>query len=266
MEDPEPLGPEDPAAAAAAAAAGNNNPHDEHPEELTAEEAMERMLQAQEEAEENEGPFDENRGEHGGAMDGDDDNFGPDNDPDNDDHNIHANMNFMNINAPPKERPITYVQASFLAAFCLVYYAFRSRQQWYLALVFLSSSKWAYIVLGNALVAFFRSKMQGCLAILQRVSACCCHVPTAARLTLSLQLTSAPASISIFTMVSEPSCVAMKSDVRLSCSNHELAAVICCSHPHLVFAVDIGALVNQRLDSALMAFFHGKMQGCLAIL
>ncbi|KAL3907418.1 MAG: hypothetical protein SGILL_008884 [Bacillariaceae sp.] len=59
--------------------------------------------------------------------------------------NIHHDQN--------KENPISYVNASFLAAFALVFYAFRTRQQWYLALVFLSSSKWAYIVLGNALIA-----------------------------------------------------------------------------------------------------------------
>jgi E3 ubiquitin-protein ligase synoviolin len=52
-----------------------------------------------------------------------------------------------------KRNPFSYVQVSFYAAAALIYYALRSRQQWYLALVYLSSSKWAYIVLGNALVA-----------------------------------------------------------------------------------------------------------------
>ena len=47
----------------------------------------------------------------------------------------------------------SYIQTSLIAAFALIYYALRTREQWYLALVFLSSSKWAYIVLGNALVA-----------------------------------------------------------------------------------------------------------------
>merc|ERR1711933_597812 len=35
-----------------------------------------------------------------------------------------------------------------------LWYALRTRQQWYLALVFLSSSKYAYVILGNAIVAF----------------------------------------------------------------------------------------------------------------
>ena len=48
---------------------------------------------------------------------------------------------------------LPYTQTSFLAAFMLVYYALRTRQQWYLALVYLTSSKWAYIVLGNAVIA-----------------------------------------------------------------------------------------------------------------
>ena len=48
---------------------------------------------------------------------------------------------------------LTYMQASFGAAVALIWYALRTRQQWYLALVFLGSSKWAYIVLGNALIA-----------------------------------------------------------------------------------------------------------------
>lgn len=48
---------------------------------------------------------------------------------------------------------LSYTQTSFVAAFCLLYYALRTRQQWYLALVYLTSSKWAYIVFGNALIA-----------------------------------------------------------------------------------------------------------------
>lgn len=52
-----------------------------------------------------------------------------------------------------KRNPFSYVQLSLFAAGALIYYAFRSRQQWYLALVYLTSSKWAYVVLGNALVA-----------------------------------------------------------------------------------------------------------------
>jgi E3 ubiquitin-protein ligase synoviolin len=49
---------------------------------------------------------------------------------------------------------LSYPAASFTAALLLLWYALRSRQQWYLALVFLSSSRLAMVVLGNALVAF----------------------------------------------------------------------------------------------------------------
>lgn len=48
---------------------------------------------------------------------------------------------------------LAYTQTSFLAAALLLYYALRTRQQWYLAIVYLTSSKWAYIVLGNAIIA-----------------------------------------------------------------------------------------------------------------
>eukprot|EP00536_Pseudo-nitzschia_multiseries_P017350 jgi/Psemu1/321162/estExt_fgenesh1_pm.C_15120001 len=54
----------------------------------------------------------------------------------------------------PRKNPFTYVRLSFWSAVALVYYAYRSRQQWYLALVFLSSSKYAYVIMGNAFVAF----------------------------------------------------------------------------------------------------------------
>jgi len=47
----------------------------------------------------------------------------------------------------------SYTQASLCAAVALLLYALRTRQQWYLALVFIRSSKIAYIILGNALVA-----------------------------------------------------------------------------------------------------------------
>jgi len=53
----------------------------------------------------------------------------------------------------PKKFKINYTTASFGAAFGLLWYALRTRQQWYLALVFLASSKYAYIILGNAIVA-----------------------------------------------------------------------------------------------------------------
>ena len=56
--------------------------------------------------------------------------------------------------APAANKPtLSYRQGSFLAAAVLLFYAFRTRQQYYLAIVFLSSSKWAYVVLGNAFIA-----------------------------------------------------------------------------------------------------------------
>ena len=54
---------------------------------------------------------------------------------------------------PQKPFRLSYVSTSFVAAFVMIVYALRTRQQWYLALVYLSSSKWAYVVLGNALIA-----------------------------------------------------------------------------------------------------------------
>lgn len=47
----------------------------------------------------------------------------------------------------------SYASMSFGSAFALLWYALRTRQQWYLALVYLGSSKYAYIILGNALIA-----------------------------------------------------------------------------------------------------------------
>lgn len=47
----------------------------------------------------------------------------------------------------------SYTQASLYAAVALLVYALRTRKQWYLALVYIRSSKAAYIVLANALVA-----------------------------------------------------------------------------------------------------------------
>mmetsp|Transcript_10266 Transcript_10266/g.15764 ORF Transcript_10266/g.15764 Transcript_10266/m.15764 type:complete len:595 (-) Transcript_10266:65-1849(-) len=78
---------------------------------------------------------------------------------DNDDE-IGGNMRQENMGeqqAPdtsPAKFKISYTTASFGAAFGLVWYALRTRQQWYLALVFLASSKYSYIILGNAIVAF----------------------------------------------------------------------------------------------------------------
>jgi len=58
---------------------------------------------------------------------------------------------------PPPSQPKTtlfsYRPMSLLAFLGLLYYAFRTRRQYYLAAVFLSSSKWAYAVTGNAVLA-----------------------------------------------------------------------------------------------------------------
>jgi hypothetical protein len=54
---------------------------------------------------------------------------------------------------PQAMRSLSYTQTSFGAAGALLYYALRTRQQWYLALVYLSSSKLALVVMGNGLTA-----------------------------------------------------------------------------------------------------------------
>ena len=135
-----------------------------------AEEAMEKMLLAQEEEGE-EGADDEiannnnnnNNNNNGEGNDNNDPDFAA-NDDDDDDEEIpflddeimnNAGINFHNNQDSENKmkNPFTYVRVSFWSAIFLVYYAFRSRQQWYLALVFLSSSKWSYVILGNALIA-----------------------------------------------------------------------------------------------------------------
>ena len=64
--------------------------------------------------------------------------------------------------SPPK---VSYRQASFMAAAVLIFHAFRSREQYYLAAVYLSSSKWAYVVLGNALIALLAAVFDGFTAV-----------------------------------------------------------------------------------------------------
>lgn len=64
--------------------------------------------------------------------------------------------------SPPK---VSYRQASFMAAAALIFHAFRSREQYYLAAVYLSSSKWAYVVLGNALIALLAAVFDGFTAV-----------------------------------------------------------------------------------------------------
>lgn len=79
---------------------------------------------------------------------------------DNDHDDIRGNIRQENMGeqqtpaSSPAKFKISYTTASFGAAFGLVWYALRTRQQWYLALVFLASSKYSYIILGNAIVAF----------------------------------------------------------------------------------------------------------------
>lgn len=145
MEDPQPAG--DATAASAAAAAERQR---------RAEEAMEQMMMAQEMAQEEEDHLDlddqdgpENNGD--GDWDRDDDNGdGP---HPNDAVLAGGQFPLDGVHHGIKAPRFSYVQVSFFAALALIYYAYRSRQQWYLALVFLSSSKWAYIIMGNALIA-----------------------------------------------------------------------------------------------------------------
>jgi hypothetical protein len=69
-------------------------------------------------------------------------------------HNNNNDTNLAAFYPKPPSAGLSYVQVSFLAAFGMIWYALRTRQQFYLAVVYLSSSKWAYIVFGNAIVAF----------------------------------------------------------------------------------------------------------------
>jgi E3 ubiquitin-protein ligase synoviolin len=126
-------------------------PNDEEEERRRREEAMEQMLLAQEEAEDEEE-------EHHDHVHQDDDQalmqqFDQQEQP-------HHNFLPDPSAATPKPTRISYIQASFAAALGLIFYALRTRQQWYLALVYLSSSKWGYVVLGNALIAFCISTFQ----------------------------------------------------------------------------------------------------------
>jgi len=137
-----------------------------------AEEAMEEMLLAQETQEQEQGEEQEDQVAGGRAdngilhrnnnidgdrrMDENDQDFIVEDDehdgiPFFDDETVNHETSFGQLHE--KNNPFTYVRVSFWAAILLLYYAFRSRQQWYLALVFLSSSKYAYVILGNALVA-----------------------------------------------------------------------------------------------------------------
>jgi len=158
MEDPQRLANDDPQTAG-----------DDDAAELQrrAEEAMEQMLLAQEDEDEETDVNDDQRivddaiganlldGIYGDAQQGfanEDGEVGNGDAAFWQDNLVNNNIDFQD--SPPKKNPFTYVRLSFWSAIALVYYAYRSRQQWYLALVFLCSSKYAYVILGNAFVAF----------------------------------------------------------------------------------------------------------------
>jgi hypothetical protein len=166
MEDPAPApnGPAADADADAVAAASAFDAEEERQRQiLAAEEAMEQMMLAQEAAEaaaqqQEDDVWDD--GDNNNNNDGDVNGDGDDNNNNEDDEGglLQDQLAFDGVGPAVggfnnKPRRLSYVQMSFMAAFGLVYYAYRSRQQWYLAIVFLTSSKWAYIVMGNALVA-----------------------------------------------------------------------------------------------------------------
>lgn len=66
----------------------------------------------------------------------------------------HQHQEHVHLQEQPKTvRSLSYTKTSFCAAGALLFYALRTRQQWYLALVYLSSSKLALVVMGNALTA-----------------------------------------------------------------------------------------------------------------
>jgi E3 ubiquitin-protein ligase synoviolin len=48
---------------------------------------------------------------------------------------------------------LTYRPLSFLSFFALIWYALRTRKQYYFAMIYISHSKWAYVVLGNTILA-----------------------------------------------------------------------------------------------------------------
>ena len=129
----------------------NPVPHDADEEERRRrlEEEMERMLLEQEAAEEA-----ERIGQ--GLENLDDDLPHPqEGNPfllhDDDHRQLHQQP--QQQQRPSKRFRLSYVSMSFGAAFGLLWYALRTRQQWYLALVYLGSSKYALIILGNAMVA-----------------------------------------------------------------------------------------------------------------
>lgn len=118
------------------------------------QEAMERMLLEGERRDDDDDALNDD-------DDDDDDDHNHENDVDDDDdraaldaalarqvHHPHAN-----VNAAKTTTGLSYTTASFGLAGLTLWWALRTREQWYLALVFLGSSKVAYCVWGNALVA-----------------------------------------------------------------------------------------------------------------
>jgi len=107
-------------------------------EEQQEEEFFQRLLREQQEQEDEESEQEEEEDQ-----------------PDDDDE-----LEPVEFNEPTPPR-LTYRKASFLAALALTVYALRTREQFYLAAVYLSSSKWAYVIFGNAIVAFLITLFDG---------------------------------------------------------------------------------------------------------
>lgn len=124
------------------------DPGPERNERRRREEEMERMLLEQEAAED---ALADAEHRHEDGDDDDNDILGDQHRHNDDDLLLQNNQQQQqSVSSRPK---LSYATLSFSAAFGLLWYALRTRQQWYLALVFLGSSKYAYIVLGNAIIA-----------------------------------------------------------------------------------------------------------------
>ena len=117
------------------------------------EEAMERLLLQGEQQQEEEVEEADN-GSHNGDQDHPRNERDMENDPNRDDN---ANEGEPDVVLPPQatstKTGLSYTTTSFLLAWGTLWYAMRTREQWYLALVFLGGSKVAYCILGNAMIA-----------------------------------------------------------------------------------------------------------------
>ena len=82
----------------------------------------------------------------------------PDNNNDNDNNEndpllFQQQQQQHDLMTPRNTKPLlSYRSTSLLAFVGLLYYALRTRRQYYLAAVYLSSSKWAYVITGNAIL------------------------------------------------------------------------------------------------------------------